>query len=115
MSNLKKKQIIVNVQENGWIRLTNGPMIGRLHTDIDFNKLEDCDGLYSKADFEAKIERKDEEYRTKLKKIISLNNWFTAHLISAYKNTDRETKNHIDGLYLEFNSRWKALQNKDGE
>jgi len=43
------------------------------------------------------------------KEIITLINWFTAHLCSAYAKTDESTKKHIDGLYLEFNRRWKML------
>lgn len=44
-----------------------------------------------------------------LKEIVKLNNWFTAHLCSSYAKADAETKKHIDGLYIEFNRRWKLL------
>lgn len=44
-----------------------------------------------------------------LKNVIKLNNWFIVHQLSAYRKADQKTRDHLDGLYAEFNRRWKLL------
>ena len=75
--------------------------------------------LYTQAELDQAVK----EERGRLKNVIAEYkgdlNWFTVHIMSAYKKADQKTKDHIDKLYLELIKRnkktSKVIHNKKGE